>query len=563
MSEPASTPVLTGVAPAPSRAGEGAGASVGLAHYHSDRGLFPVQVEGVAEAYCWLTESPEPVADVLWQTGTGKTHWTMATAALMVEEGKVDQIIVVAEQNKIRDWVDDFTQFTDLRAKTYTGAIDTRRRILANPPDVLVMTYEMGRNDICTFGGKGLAVAGDRVLTTFCRGKRVFLVFDEFSRMRSRGTKLWTAWDYLVNRVMRRKGTKAKPGGQIMVAGLTATKIEADPEDHFDANLLLMPWASPSVAEWKRDHIAGYDDWGKVTGYRNLSEDDCEPNVIPLSRRYAHRTLKKRKSDPDVIGFFPAKVEERPRYIELGAAHREFYGMVDEIFSETDADDPAAIGPAFGLLRQIAAHPMSLTRSQGANARHIVDIVGAQTLAAMGSAKEEALVEWAREQAGEQGVIFTFYGQSVLPLLADRLRAEGFSVATNHGQMSLDQRAESQRAFKAGERQFFLSSDAGARGLNLGCGQALLHYELPLLYSTFVQRSDRIHRIDSVHESVTISALIATGTVAKAIGELLLKRNGWSDAVLEDDAFVEDWDPGEQFMSADMRRALWGLARAA
>jgi superfamily II DNA/RNA helicase len=179
----------------------------------------------------------------------------------------------------------------------------------------------------------------------------------------------------------------------------------------------------------------------------------------------------------------------------------------------------------------------------------------------MGSAKEEAMVEWAKELGGDQGVVFTFYGQSVLPLLHTRLLAEGFTVSVNHGQMSREERAESQRAFKAGETQIFLSSDAGARGLNLGCGSALLHYELPLLYSTFVQRSDRIHRIDSIHESVTVSALIAKDTVEVALADLLLKRNGWSDAVLEDDAYVEDADPGEAFLSAQMRKALWDSAR--
>lgn len=550
-----SVPVLAGIGPAPeSHAGAG---PTNLRHYHSPRGLFPFQIDGVCESYLWLTESEESVCDLLWQTGTGKTHWTMATAALLVEDGLVDQILVVAEGNKVTDWVEDFAKFTDIPAARYHGTVEKRRKILSDPPKVLVSTYETGRNDICEFSPKkgSRAVVGDKFLTTFLKGKRVFVVFDEFSRLRSRNNYLWTAWNYLLNRQLRHP--KRNPGGKVMAAGLTATKIEKNPEDHFNANLLLMPWASPSVAEFERDHIKSYDPWGNVEEYWNLGEDEAgrSPNVVPLSKRWSHRTLKKRKSDPDVIGFFPAKVEEPPRWIQLSPAHREFYAAVDEIFAE------GSEMAAFSLLRQVAAHPMSLTLSPGQSATDIVDTIGAQTLAAMGSAKEEAMVEWANALGGDQGVIFTFYGQSVLPLLAARLRTEGFSVSTNHGKMNLDTRAESQRQFKAGDSQIFLSSDAGARGLNLGCGSALLHYELPLLYSTFIQRSDRIHRIDSIHESVTVSALIAKGTVEEALAELLIQRNGWSDAVLEDDAYIEGWDPGEQFLTAEMRRALWDRAR--
>ena len=520
------------------------------------RYLASVEPDGHGEAVCIKVDRADGLFLTRSHIVTHNTHWTMATAALLVEDGLVDQIVVVAEGNKVTDWVEDFARFTDIPAALYAGTPEKRRRILSDPAKVLVMTYETGRNDICTFKGKGSkAVVGDKFLTTFLKGKRVLIVFDEFSRLRSRNNYLWTAWDYLINRVLRRP--KVNPAGRVMVAGLTATKIERSPEDHFNANLLLMPWCTPKVSEFEKWHIRSWDPWGNPEAYFNLGESEAgrDLGVVPLSRRWAHRTLKKHKSDPDVIGHFPAKVEEPPRWITLTGVQREFYDAVEEIFGE---DSQMA---AISLLRQIAGHPMALTRSHGESAKSIVDTIGTQTLTAMGSAKEEAMVEWATGLGGDQGVVFTFYGQSILPLLHRRLTAEGFSVSVNHGQMSRGERAESQRAFKAGETQIFLSSDAGARGLNLGCGSALLHYELPLLYSTFLQRSDRIHRIDSAHESVTISALIAKGTIEEPLAELLLKRNGWSDAVLHDDDYTEDRDPGESYLTAEMRKALWARAK--
>lgn len=520
--------------------------------YHSPLGLFGFQADGVAQTYWQCVEGPDPVADVLWQTGTGKTHLVLATNALMAEDKVVDQVIIVAEANKVVDWVNDYAKFTKIDAVLYAGSPAKRAEILTDPPSVLVMTYETGRNDICTFAPKSKAVLGPKMLTEALMGKRVLIVFDEFTKLRSRGIYLYVAWNYLINRVLRRQKV-----GKTMVVGLTATKIESNPEDHFSANLLLAPWLSPSVAQFQAEHIASWDMFGNPSAFKNLNPDQCEPGVIPLSTRYTSITLKKRKSDPDVIGHFPAKVEQPPRYIKLGARHREFYDAVQDLFGESDIE----ILQSFGLLRQIAADPISLLRSKGALATQIVDTIGAQALTAMGSAKSDEMLAWTNELGGEQGVIFTFFGQSVLPTLAERLRSQKVSVSVNHGQMSPQDRGLSQDAFKAGDSQIFLSSDAGARGLNLGCGSALLHYELPLLYSTFVQRSDRIHRIDSIHESVTIDALVAKDTVEESIARLLIKRNGWSDAVLDDDAYVEGYDPGEALMSAEMRKELWARAR--
>ena len=103
----------------------------------------------------------------------------------------------------------------------------------------------------------------------------------------------------------------------------------------------------------------------------------------------------------------------------------------------------------------------------------------------------------------------------------------------------------------------------------LGVGSALLHYDLPLMYSIFDQRSNRIHRIDSKHASVTIDSLVAGGvkdrsTVENAVAEMLVRRNAWSDEVIDDDRYVEESDPGEVYLDALARRAmLLGSRRAA
>jgi hypothetical protein len=528
----------------------------GTALYHSPLGLFGFQVDGAARTYWQWTESGEPVILSLWDTGIGKSHLAMATSAMMVEDGLIDQIIVVAEANKVLDWVqDDFPTFTDLTVKRYAGDPKKRQKMLDDPPQVLVMSYETGRNDICQFKGpKSTAVVGEKMLSEALRGKRVAIIFDEFSRLRTRSSKVYVSWDYLVNRVLRK--TEHKP----FLVGLTATSVEKNPADHWNAGRILAPWLAGSVADFEENYVASRSihDNSPVT-WKNLTpEETRDPNIIPLNQLFAPITLRKRKTDDDVIDYFPAKMENPPTWVNLGPQHRALYDQVEEIFAQEDLDE-SVYQQGFGLLRMLAGHPMSLLGSEGEFAKDIVANVGPAFLEQIGCAKVDATLEWLSRMGEQQLVVFTFYGGAILPRLEHTLRGEGYKVSVNHGKIDQFERKRQQDAFKAGDTQIFLSSDAGAKGLNLGVGSGLLHYECPLLYSTFDQRSNRIHRIDSRHASVTIDHLVVRDSIEVAVTNLMLKRNQWAEKVQDAD-YREDYEPTERFLRAKDRLAMFRRA---
>jgi hypothetical protein len=518
--------------------------------FHSPRGLYPFQLDDVAACYLNIVDGKSDTAMVLWDQGTGKTIFAMALAALMFEDDQIDHVLVVAEANKIADWADeDFPRFTRLSSLRYKGAPARRQRILDSPPQVLASTYETARNDIATFAKKAHKPSSEGRLMDFLRGKRVLVVYDEFSRLGSRTSALYKAHEYMLRTL------RADPGSTVYAVGLTATSVERGAETHFNVGRLLAPDMSPGIGQFAERYIRAYDNFGNPSQYRNLTPLDCEPGITPLSRVYAPITFRRRKSDPAIMAQFPAKVENPFRFVPLSAAHMDFYNEVSSLVAEMPEDEQAG---QFGVLRQIAGHPASLIHSQGSLAKAIVETVGPNALRAMGSAKVEEMVDWARLNQEQQMVIFTFFGQSILPLLHDRLRGEGYNVDINHGQMSSDQRQAAQDSFKAGTKQIFLTSDAGARGLNLGCGSALLHYELPSKYSIYAQRSDRIHRIDSVHPSITVDALVAGGqhdqeTVENHLAGLMTKRNTQSDQVNGDDL---DEHTGDILTAVDRVRML-------
>lgn len=530
--------------------------------FHSDLGLFPFQVDASASTYWRWTETDEPCTLLLYDTGIGKTVISIATLAMMIEDDLVDQVLVVAEANKVLDWVKvDFPRFAPrISVKAYSGDPKRRQKILDDPPQVLVTTYHTGRADLGDFKRVGKrqqrtrAWDHDGPLMDFMQGKRTAIVFDEFSVLRTRGSQIYMCWERLL-KTLRKQSPELHP----RIIGMTATTVEGSPEDHWNACRLLSPDRAGTVQQFENTYVGARSDvTNKVVKWNNITAADCEPGVIPLNRLFASITQVKRKSDDDVIDFFPKKVEEPPTMVHLSAKHMDLYRSVEDVYADPELDDLVR-RQGFTLLRVLAGHPMGLINSQSQAARDIVAAVGAPYLETLEAAKVQAMIDWQISMGQQQTVIFTFFGQSILPLLAFRLRQEGYKISTNHGQQSKAEGLAQRQAFISGDNQIFLSSDAGAKGLNLGCGSALLHYESPILYSTFVQRSDRIHRIDSRHPSVTINTLIAKGTLEEPVTRMMLKRNDLAEKV-QDSEWSEDYEPTEGFLRASDRLAMLNRA---
>jgi SNF2 family DNA or RNA helicase len=279
-----------------------------------------------------------------------------------------------------------------------------------------------------------------------------------------------------------------------------------------------------------------------------------DEGVTPLNELFPGLIMRKRKTDPDVIDQFPKKMEEDPTVVELHERHRHLLRLVAELLTEVNGEDAVKVG--LGMLRQMAGHPLAVLRSNTTFARRVVREVGEAGLRATPSAKTEAMLDWALRMGTDQGVLFTFYGPSILPHLAEAMTKAGFSVAVHNGEMGLRAKADAKESYVRGDKQFFLSSDAGCRGLNLGMGAGLLHYEPSGVWAIHEQRSDRIHRIDSIHESVSIQMLVAKDSPDESALATQIQRQEYHELVFDPDTVS---DPALDVLTAADRRAL--LAR--
>jgi SNF2 family DNA or RNA helicase len=516
--------------------------------FSSDRHLYPFQEEFAAKSYLM------PTTLLNMDTGVGKGVIALAVASLLLEDDLIDIVLLVCEKNKLADaeWPKEIATYTTIDWKRYEGTPKKRAKIREDLPQLLLAGYDIVKNDSATFpknarGNKMAPVPGP--LIEVLEGKRVLVIYDETSALANRTSQTHKAHKLLIECLRQTEGFR------LLV--LTATPMEKDPVSYYNLARILSPETCPTVNDFEHRYVSSFDIYRNPYRFKNLHQQE-EPGVIPLKTIMGHITLRKRKSDPDVAGFFPKRREMPPTFVGLSDLQQNFYNAVEDLTDGLTEVEQRAFGP---VLRQIAGHPAALLASDGAIARGIVETVTPEGILAIPSAKTVKMVEWCKTVVREQGaqaVIFTFFAHQIMPLLQSALVDEGFSVTINHGQLSTAARSEAQREFRAGESQIFLTSDAGQKGINLPEATYLLHYERPPTHANFIQRSDRIHRIDSLAESVFIYSLVAANTIEEGFYNLGLRRNDWSDKLQGDDE-VDNVD----FISADDRKELFKMGRKA
>lgn len=470
-------------------------------------------------AWAALVKSGMIVADA----GLGKSHIGMMLAAFLFEERESDLVLLVAEQNKIREWHEDFRSCTPLIAGLYYGP--GRHKKLVPETQVLISTYETARNDVVRFSkprGQGSKSPGP--LMTFLAGRRVTVIYDEVSKLRSRSSALYKAHYWMAGQLRKQGGTR--------IVGMTATPLERDWEDAF-SELRALTEGMPTVAEFEKRLVLYRDDYRRP---------HWRPEGIPWFLGICEpRMRRKRKTDPDVASQFPDKVEE-VRVIPLAKEQQKLYELVSGLAFDED-EQYQDIPGLWTILCQIAGHPASVLRGKSRIAAFIRETIGEERLLAAPSAKADRLTEDLELLIRGQGakvVVFTRWGQSVLPVLEERLRKLQFAVFSVHGGLTSAAQHDARQAFRNWrDPAVLLASDAGSRGVNIPEASYIIEYE-GTSHARHIQRMDRAHRIGTATDGqgarrlLTCWTYLAEASVEEGLARRRLERNEQHDLLLGD-----------------------------
>ena len=361
------------------------------------------------------------------------------------------------------------------------------------------------------------------------------IIFDECHRLKNQQAKTTKVAQSLAKKAAKR-------------IGLSGTPVENNPGEWYN---VLSGLLVPGVFGTPIDFLNRYCYPGKFGGYegaRNIPELRNRSKAL-----YVRHTFNEVASHLPKLRVQTIQLDPRPEYAAaLKRAHRE---ARDEIKQkqlkalearrgaqaldgyERDEVEGGAEMTAVGMLKLLCCSPLIVAAS---------DAPAAQALRESGLVPDEdgpkldeLRVMCAELQANDERVVVFTASKRMANLISERLSDDGIRFVLYTGDTSSADRDKAVRDFTtAGDPQnpgptVFISTDAGAEGLNLGkCCSTLINVDIPWTPGRLGQRNARVRRIDSTATSFLVVNLVVRGTIEEGILRMVEHKADLADAIL-------------------------------
>lgn len=348
---------------------------------------------------------------------------------------------------------------------------------------------------------------------------------------------------------------------------LTATPVQNDMGELFNLVSLLKPGQLHSYETFLERYVASADRRApaRVGELRSRLRD-----VMVRNRRGISFTLPPRRVFPVAVRLTSA---ERRLYEDVTDFVRDAYWTPSGKLPFTAKLTLIVLQREIGSSTFAAASTLSKLRDSplfSLDDRDRLATLHEQARAIQANVKAHRLQEFLSSME-EKVLVFTQYLRT-LQYLQGVLEADGHRVAIYHGGLSRAAKDDAVRAFR-GERQVFLSTEAGGEGRNLQFARTLVNYDLPWNPLRIEQRIGRVHRLGQDRE-VHVVNVWAQDTIEEYLIELLDRKIHMFELVVgELDMILGNLDERRSFEellmdiwtlreSEDRRAALRRLADA-
>jgi SNF2 family DNA or RNA helicase len=342
--------------------------------------------------------------------------------------------------------------------------------------------------------------------------------------------------------------------------GMSGQPVENRPEELFSIMEFVDPDVLGSFEKFDRTFITR-DSWGRPKFYKNLDT---------LSQKMSEAMF--RRSRADIAEFLPALMTmETPvpldnwsldLYNELKVdlldvidmAMAAGMGGFDLLANYGRSMDDEAANQFKGMImsrvtamRLLCGHPALLLKSAsdfddeavhgGSQLASELKASGRLDKIPSTSNKLIALMDTVHEILSEDPmnkvVIFSGF-KAMLSLISIELKKSRYGHTLLSGDVPAAIRDERIVKFNSDYScRVFLSSDAGAYGVNLDAGTHLISYDLPWSAGSFAQRVARIDRTSSRHESIVIDSMFCKSTIEERQYEMLIQKRKISEAFID------------------------------
>ena len=341
--------------------------------------------------------------------------------------------------------------------------------------------------------------------------------------------------------------------------GLSGQPLENRPEELFSIMEFIDREALGRFEKFDRTFITR-DHWGHPKKYKNLDVLRKRMDLFMF-----------RRNREDIKEWLPERIEmEVPIVLEpvvmklhdhirddlssaldqaIGLGASGSFDVVAHYGRADQHDRMSAMGQVMSRLlamRMLSSHPDLLRRSasdfdnplskQGSEYASVLASSGLLDGQPSMTVKLESLVEMVHqildEDPNHKVVVFSYFR----PMLRIIEKALGRPSVLIDGMTSQQGRDRAIQAFNHDPKtRIFLSSDAGAYGVDLNQGSHLICYDLPWSAGALAQRVARIDRTNSAFKQINISYLYGQSTIEERMYRMLAQKMRVARAFLDGD----------------------------
>ena len=358
-------------------------------------------------------------------------------------------------------------------------------------------------------------------------------------------------------RAKRSKRLKSMAKHSPIRIALSGQPVENKPEELFSIMEFVDPEVLGPFHKFDRTFITR-DHWGKPVKYKNLKvlNNQMSDAMIRKSRKDIEEFLPKRITTdiPVRLDNGTAKVYD---YIRL-----DLLDVIDEMiasggsgfnlmanYGRADDDDNnrlrGEVMARITCMRLLCNDPALLLYSAedfddedtetGSGYASFLREEGLLDSLPTKSAKMEAFLDLINDLTVEDHKVVVFSGfKPQLALISNHLRDMGIGYTSMTGDTPSKERKVRMDLFQSNpDVQVFLSSDAGAYGINLDVGTHLINFDLPWSSGQLEQRVARIDRTSSLNDHIDLMYMYTAGTIEERQYDMLKQKSAIAQAFVD------------------------------
>jgi len=406
------------------------------------------------------------------EMGLGKTVQAIAAFKLLKSEGKVQNALVIVPASLKLQWAREIEKFTQEPYRVISGTKEERiQQYTRNSVSFYILNYELLLRDFEEI----------RKLNTD------LVILDEAQRIKNYQTKT-----HQLIRLLPRKYAFA----------LTGTPLENQLMELYTVMRFLNPDVLGRNVQTFMRRYCIKNHFGAVVGYRRVEEVRKKVSAVIL-----------RRTKQEVLSQLPERVENTYS-VPLTPAQEKLYHQYRqpllELLKKKEEWKERDLHEAFGQMTYLleicdSAELVSETEKASSKLEELKPIL------------EEIL-------SGDHKILLFSQWERMTAILQREIEKMNVKTVRFYGDLTMKQRQEVIDAFtNLGDIRVFISTDAGALGVNLQVADFVVNFDLPWNPAKLEQRIARAHRIGQ-KRTVNVVNLITQRTLESGILKVLYKK---------------------------------------